>query len=157
MSTSSSRGNEVVAFSREIRTITKTAAITPESQPLWKRWFNIFLDSNIFQIFMTVVTLYALFGNDIFVLCKPADSSDVVINVLDFITFLVFALEFLMQCAAKKNYILPPPLSSLLPSPSSTKTMSSAVLLTTVLHRVVHHSGREELLGLLQELRALFE
>jgi hypothetical protein len=105
MSTSSSRGNEVVAFSREIRTITKTAAITPESQPLWKRWFNIFLDSNIFQIFMTVVTLYALFGNDIFVLCKPADSSDVVINVLDFITFLVFALEFLLQCAAKKNYI----------------------------------------------------
>jgi hypothetical protein len=54
---------------------------------------------------MTIVTLYALFGGDIFILCKPPDSSEIVINILDFITFVVFALEFLLQCAARKKYI----------------------------------------------------
>ncbi len=63
------------------------------------------LDSGWFQWLMTIVTLYALFGPDLFIVSKPADSSDVVINALDFITFAVFALEFLLQCAAKKNYL----------------------------------------------------
>jgi hypothetical protein len=106
MSTSSSRGNEVVAFSREIRAVSQKVVITPDAESIWSRWINILLESSVFQIAMTLITLYALFGNDIFVLCKPPDSSDVVINVLDFITFLVFALEFLLQCAAKKNYVL---------------------------------------------------
>jgi hypothetical protein len=106
MSSSSNRGNEVVAFSREIRPIEKKKAVsTDQPDPLWQRYTIILLDSNAFQIVMTIVTLYALFGGDIFILCKPPDSSEVVINVLDFITFVVFALEFLLQCAARKKYV----------------------------------------------------
>jgi hypothetical protein len=105
-SASSSRGNEVVAFSRTIRPAVQKSAVTQKApEPAWKRYINRFVDSNVFQIFMTVVTLYALFGGDIFVLCKPLDSDEVVINVLDFITFAVFALEFLLQCIARDRYI----------------------------------------------------
>jgi hypothetical protein len=105
MSTSSNRSNEVVAFSREIRPLAQKVTVISDAEPLWARWVNILLESHVFQVAMTLITLYALFGNDIFVLCKPPDSSEVVINILDFITFLVFALEFLLQCAAKKNYM----------------------------------------------------
>jgi len=105
MSTSTSRSNEVVAFSREVRPVIQKAVINVEAEPLWKQYIMKMLDSGWFQWLMTIVTLYALFGPDLFIVSKPADSSDVVINALDFITFAVFALEFLLQCAAKKDYL----------------------------------------------------
>ena len=106
MSTSSSRNNEVVAFSREIRTIDrKKASDTEKPDSAIIRYMLIVVDSGAFQIVMSVVTLYALFGGDIFILSKPPDADEVVINVLDFITFVVFALEFLLQCFARKKYI----------------------------------------------------
>ena len=103
---STSRGNEVVAFSREIRPIQKkTIATTDQPDSRFAKYMIVALDSSAFQIVMTLFTLYALFGSDIFILCKPPDSAEVVINVLDFITFVMFAMEFLLQCVGRKKYL----------------------------------------------------
>ena len=106
MSTSSGRNNEVVAFSREIQPLgRKKAADAVKPDSVIVRYMLIMVDSGAFQTVMTVVTLYALFGGDIFILSKPPDADEVVINVLDFITFVVFALEFLLQCFAREKYM----------------------------------------------------
>jgi len=63
-----------------------------------------FLENNLYVIFMTLVTIYALFGTDISVafLSQELDST---FDYVTTVAFLLFLIELVLSCYAKKDYI----------------------------------------------------
>lgn len=59
-----------------------------------------FLDSTVMQVVMGVITIYALFGDDVRVLVTNANG-DPVFWVLNCIVFVVFSLEIVVNCIVK--------------------------------------------------------
>jgi len=64
-----------------------------------------FLENNLYVIFMTLVTIYALFGTDISVafLSQELDST---FDYVTTVAFVLFLIELVLSCSAKKDYIL---------------------------------------------------
>jgi hypothetical protein len=63
-----------------------------------------FLESKPVAIFMTVVTVYALFGDDIRLASAPVSADPAFFNV-SFVVFLLYSIELLLSCVAKPNYL----------------------------------------------------
>ena len=63
-----------------------------------------FLENNLYVIFMTLVTIYALFGTDISVafLSQELDST---FDYISTVAFVLFVIELLLSCYAKKDYV----------------------------------------------------
>lgn len=57
------------------------------------------------QIYMTLVTIYSLFGDDIRMLCFNVDA-DIVFNILTIISLVSFTIEIILACFAKDEYWL---------------------------------------------------
>eukprot|EP00359_Climacostomum_virens_P001583 CAMPEP_0204898930 /NCGR_PEP_ID=MMETSP1397-20131031/1560_1 /ASSEMBLY_ACC=CAM_ASM_000891 /TAXON_ID=49980 /ORGANISM="Climacostomum Climacostomum virens, Strain Stock W-24" /LENGTH=799 /DNA_ID=CAMNT_0052066823 /DNA_START=1252 /DNA_END=3651 /DNA_ORIENTATION=- len=62
------------------------------------------LDSNLFTIWMTILTLYALFGDDIRMLAFNVDA-DIYFFALSFICFVFFLLELVLCSILKPGYL----------------------------------------------------
>ena len=61
------------------------------------------LDSMVFNIVVSLFTLYALFGDDIRVIAT-SKASDVVFNVFLILCLLIFGFEILLSVLVKKGY-----------------------------------------------------
>jgi hypothetical protein len=68
-----------------------------------KRICIAIVDSNIFLIFMTLCTIFALFSNDIQMAFLPI-STDEIITDLQGSTFFIFAFEIIITVIAKRDY-----------------------------------------------------
>lgn len=66
---------------------------------------NAILNNNIFITFMTIITIYALFGDDIRVVSCPK-SADEVFYSLTCIALFFFTVEIIMASIAQKDYFL---------------------------------------------------
>ena len=66
---------------------------------------NVILNNNFFITFMTIITIYALFGDDIRVLAV-SKSGDEVFYALTVIALFFFTLEISMASIAQKDYFL---------------------------------------------------
>jgi len=69
-----------------------------------KEKINNFLESTFFNIFITVVTVWALFGDDIRVIAVTKES-DVIFSILTIIVFVVFCVEVFLSSYATQDYI----------------------------------------------------
>ena len=63
-----------------------------------------FLESAIFQILITTLIIYALFGTDIKFLCFNKDK-DLSFDILTLISLIVFTLEIIISIVVKKDYL----------------------------------------------------
>jgi hypothetical protein len=71
--------------------------------PAWKlSWCN-FLDSVGMSIIMTIITIYALFGDDIRVLSTDKNG-DPVYWVLNIVALVAFSIEVIIASIARKDY-----------------------------------------------------
>ncbi|CCI41125.1 unnamed protein product [Albugo candida] len=84
------------------------ATLTPQQQyeqmSPWKRQIFLLLDAKWFTIMMLIVTVYALFGDDIrlSLFHKSADNS---FYTLATTSLVLFTIEFLLSCYARPNYL----------------------------------------------------
>lgn len=63
-----------------------------------------FLDSNLFIIFMTLCTIFALFANDIqFAWCRQ--EVDQPFDLIDTLLIGIFSMEIILNCLARNDYI----------------------------------------------------
>lgn len=77
------------------------------SQSKDKRWKNVLLkivDNNFVLLFMTALTIFALFSNDIQTAFCPA-SVDFPFDVIQCILFCLFTFEIILTCLCKDDYI----------------------------------------------------
>jgi hypothetical protein len=81
---------------------TNTGPIDEERITLKNR-VEHFIDSNTVTIFMTVVTIYALFGDDVRMLAFSKDADTTFFAVSTF-ALVCFALELGLSCWAKPGY-----------------------------------------------------
>lgn len=63
-----------------------------------------FVDSVYFSIIMALVTIYALFGDDIRILTVNKDGDDAFFAITIFCIF-CFTLEIVFTCICKRDYI----------------------------------------------------
>lgn len=69
------------------------------------KWINKLLENTAYIIFMTIVTIYALFGDDIRILTSPK-SGDEVWWGLTCVALFFFMLELCLASVAQKDYFL---------------------------------------------------
>ena len=69
------------------------------------KWMKRILDNNVFIAFMTIITIYALFGDDFRVLLWPK-SGDEVFYSLTCAALFFFTIEIIMASIAQKDYFL---------------------------------------------------
>ena len=82
------------------------APLTP-AQKRWRKYQENmlkFMDSRHMSIFMAIITLYALFGDDIRLSAAPV-SADIVFYNLSFAVLIIYTIEFMVNCLAKPLYI----------------------------------------------------
>lgn len=77
----------------------------PKCPPKVIAFMNKILENNIYIIFMTIVTIFALFGDDFRLLFSPK-SGDEVFWSLTVVAMFFFAVELLMASFAQKDYFL---------------------------------------------------
>jgi hypothetical protein len=77
----------------------------PKLPPRATIFINKILENNAYIIFMTVVTIYALFGDDFRLLLSPK-SSDEVFWSLTVVALFFFSAELVMASLAQKDYFL---------------------------------------------------
>jgi len=67
-------------------------------------FLNRILDNTVFGIFITIITVYALFGDDFRVLLfnKPAD---IFFDIITIIAFIAFTFEITISIFAVKGYL----------------------------------------------------
>lgn len=65
---------------------------------------NCILDNKLFVAFMTIITLYALFADDIRILACPWYLDEVFYGLTIF-AFVCFAFELILACLAQDNYL----------------------------------------------------
>ena len=70
------------------------------------------LDSNISTFLMTLITIYALFSDDLRILTVDA-TGDIVYTVLSSVSFFLFLAEILLQCWCREKYMRLPRMSTL--------------------------------------------
>ena len=64
-----------------------------------------FIDHWIFTAYMTLVTIYALFGDDLRMLVFNKSADNVFFD-LTYLSFASFMFELILSCIAKEGYIL---------------------------------------------------
>ena len=74
------------------------------SQAKRRNLYASWVESRPWGIFITVVTLYALFGDD-FRLLAFAKDADNVFYILSFLALLIFSLEIVVSVYARKGYL----------------------------------------------------
>ena len=99
--TSLRRNSELNSASR----ITSSSTSKSKKHPKWKKVIISFLDSTPVLIIMSVLTLFALFASDIKAawLRKEVDEA---FNIIQCILIGIFGVEFILNCIAKKDYLL---------------------------------------------------
>mmetsp|Transcript_30364 Transcript_30364/g.44687 ORF Transcript_30364/g.44687 Transcript_30364/m.44687 type:complete len:871 (-) Transcript_30364:458-3070(-) len=76
-----------------------------------ERCFEV-LDSNSATAFMTLVTFYVLYSNDILLLCFDKSADDVFVAISS-VSFFLFLVEILIQCWCKEDYLKLPTINGL--------------------------------------------
>lgn len=70
----------------------------------WKTKINKFLDNNYVLIFMTTITIFALFGSSIQAAFCPA-SVDFGFNIVQILLFSFFSIEIILSVISKDDYL----------------------------------------------------
>ena len=73
--------------------------------PAYKKKVQKFIDHWSFTVWMTVLTIYALFGDDIRLAATDKDSDNVFYS-LSVVCLFFFTLEIVLGCVAKEGYLL---------------------------------------------------
>ncbi len=73
-------------------------------RPQWKINIEAFIESNAVIIFMTIVTIFVLFINDIQYAASPT-TYDNAIDIGQCISFGLFIVEIILSCICKENYL----------------------------------------------------
>lgn len=79
-----------------------------KEQPKWdsaKHGISKLLDHKVYTIFMTIMTIYALFGDDLRVVAFPV-SCDEYFYTITTICMFFFAVEIVLASIAKPDYFL---------------------------------------------------
>jgi len=97
---SSSQNN----MSRSTRRSSMASSINSVKRPLWKKKISKFLDSTPILIIMSIFTIYCLFMSDI-QLAFIRIEFDFTSNVIQCILLAIFAIEWILNIIAKKDYI----------------------------------------------------
>jgi len=71
--------------------------------PVYKRRIAAFIDGTRVTLFMTAVTLWTLFGDDIRLLAFAQEDDRIFVYVV-YVCFFLFALEMILACVAKRDY-----------------------------------------------------
>jgi hypothetical protein len=71
----------------------------------WKIELNNFLDNNYVLIFMTAITIFALFGSSIQAAICPS-YVDYGFNIIQILLFGFFSIEIILSVLSKENYFL---------------------------------------------------
>ena len=97
-------GNQGHRTQRNLFSSTNSAPMAPNrtSSGVRKDLYASWVESKPWGIFITIVTLYALFGDD-FRLLAFSKKSDETFYLLSFFAFLIFALEIVVSVYARKN------------------------------------------------------
>jgi hypothetical protein len=81
------------------------------AKPQTRIWNEVFqkrvaklLDSTPVTVFMTIITVYALFGDDLRLASAPASADGTFYNI-SFSVLVIFLLELLLNCLARPNYV----------------------------------------------------
>ena len=77
----------------------------PKKRPEWKIKTEKFLDNYIVIIFMMVVTVYALFFDDVRILALPP-STDATFDVVTFLCIILYLAELILSSLAIEDYFL---------------------------------------------------
>ena len=99
--TSLRRNSELNSASR----ITSSSNSKSKRRPKWKKAIISFLDSTPVLIIMSVLTLFALFASDIKAAWLRIEV-DEAFNIIQCILIGIFGIEFILNCIAKKDYLL---------------------------------------------------
>ena len=97
---SSSQNN----MSRSTRRSSLASSVNSVKRPLWKKKITKFLDSTPVLIVMSIFTIYCLFMSDIQAACIRIEF-DFTSNVIQCILLAIFAIEWVLNIIAKKDYI----------------------------------------------------
>ena len=97
---SSSQNN----MSRSTRRSSLASSVNSVKRPLWKKKITKFLDSTPVLIVMSIFTIYCLFMSDIQLACIRIEF-DFTSNVIQCILLAIFAIEWVLNIIAKKDYI----------------------------------------------------
>ena len=97
---SSSQNN----MSRSTRRSSLASSVNSVKRPLWKKKITKFLDSTPVLIVMSIFTIYCLFMSDIQSACIRIEF-DFTSNVIQCILLAIFAIEWVLNIIAKKDYI----------------------------------------------------
>jgi hypothetical protein len=96
-----SKTDEIIG-SNETRAQVSDFSIESEEKS-WKETLTWAIDHNATTIYMTLLTVYALFGDDIRVLAFAKSADDIFFG-LSVVALFSFLMELLLSCAAKPDY-----------------------------------------------------
>lgn len=76
----------------------------PPPEKKWKKTLLRLIDNNYVLIFMTILTIFALFANDVQTAWCPV-TVDFPFDVVQSILFCLFTIEIIITCLCKEDYI----------------------------------------------------
>jgi len=82
---------------------TYTLALDTDTTPMYKRRIAALIDGTRFTLFMTAVTLWTLFGDDIRLVAFTQEDDRIFVYIV-YACFFLFALEMMLACIAKRDY-----------------------------------------------------
>ena len=91
----------------QINTLSETQTkeiVIEKTQSKWQKKVSKFLNSTPILSFTTILTIWALFSNDILYSFLPK-KFDEPFNIIQCIILFIFTLEFILNCLSKENYL----------------------------------------------------
>ena len=82
---------------------TYSLALDTDTTPMYKRKIAALIDGTRITLFMTAVTLWTLFGDDIRLVAFTQEDDRIFVYIV-YACFFLFALEMMLACIAKRDY-----------------------------------------------------